>query len=134
MANSYVTLRTYDNYINANMALGKLLDGGIHAFLQDEHTVTVDPLLSLAINGIKLVVPKEEAPTAAAMLGIIEDQYRTAVKCPSCDATDVEQIKRPIGLAGYLKGIYKLLIRKDLSEFKDTYRCTHCGSEFHDVT
>src|ERR1700744_1910286 len=119
----YVTLRTYDNYINANIALGKLLDGGIHAFLQDEHTVTVDPLLSIAINGIKLVVPEREAPTASAMLGIIEAEYRTAIKCPVCAATDVEQIKRPIGLPGYLKGVYKLLVRKDLTEFKDTYRC-----------
>ena len=134
MGHSYVTLRTYDNYINANMALGKLLDGGIHAFLQDEHTVTVDPLLSLAINGIKLVVPEKEAPTASAMLGIIEDEYRTAIQCPACARTDVELVKRPIGLLGYLKGVYKLLTKKDLTEFKDTYRCTHCGSEFHDVT
>jgi hypothetical protein len=74
----FVVLRTYDNYINANMILGKLKDAGIHAFLQDEHTVTMDPFLTNAINGIKLVVPQEEARTASAMLGIMDDEYRAS--------------------------------------------------------
>jgi hypothetical protein len=129
----YITLRTYDNYINANLALGKLLDGGIHAFLQDEHTVTMDPLLSIAINGIKLVVPEREAPTASAMLGIIEDEYKNAVECPACTCTDIDLIQRPTGLGGFLRGIYKLLTKRDLSEFKDSYRCNRCGFEFEDV-
>lgn len=71
-----VVLRTYDNYISANLVLGKLKDAGIHAFLQDENTITVDPFLMYAINGIKLVVPESEAHTASAMLGIMEDEYR----------------------------------------------------------
>ena len=71
-----VILRTYDNYISANIDLGRLKDAGIHAFLQDEHTVTVDPFLLYAINGIKLVVPESEARTASAMLGIMEDERR----------------------------------------------------------
>src|SRR5580698_3886449 len=101
----YVTLRTYDNYINANIALSKLLDAGIHAHLQDEHTVTVDPLLSLAINGIKLVVPKEEAPTASAMLGIMEDEYRDSFRCPKCGSREVGCQPRPKGLTGFFRGI-----------------------------
>jgi len=126
----FITLRTYDNYINANLALGKLLDGGIHAFLQDEHTVTVDPLISIAINGIKLVVPEEEAGVASAMIGIIEDEYKSSVVCPSCAGTDVERVSQPAGLGGFLRGVYKLLIMKDAGDFKDFYRCGTCGCEF----
>jgi hypothetical protein len=73
----FIILRTYDNYITANLALGKLLDAGIHAFLRDEHAVTMDPFLAIGTNGIKLVVPEQEAPTASAMLGIMEDEYNS---------------------------------------------------------
>ncbi len=126
----FIVLRTYDNYINANLALGKLLDGGVHAFLQDEHTVTVDPLISIAINGIKLTVPEEEAPVASAMLGIIEDEYKDAVTCPVCKGGEVELIQRPYGLGGLLKGIYKWLIHKDRTDFQDNFHCARCGSDF----
>jgi hypothetical protein len=126
----YITLRTYDNYINANLALGKLLDGGIHAFLQDEHTVTVDPLLSLAINGIKLVVPEQEARLASAMIGIMEDEYKHAVECPACTSTEVEWVPRPAGLVDFLKGVVKWLFKGDSSHFTAFYRCTRCGCEF----
>jgi hypothetical protein len=73
---SFVVLRTYDSYINANLVLGRLQAAGIHAFLRDEHSVITDPFLSNSINGIKLVVPDEEARTASAMLGIMDDEYR----------------------------------------------------------
>lgn len=72
----FVVLRTYDNYISANLVMGRLKDAGIHAFLRDENTVTVDPFLLYAVNGIKLVVPEVEAPTASAILGIMEDEYK----------------------------------------------------------
>lgn len=71
-----MVLRTYDNYISANLVLGKLKDAGIHAFLQDENTVTVDPFLMYGINGIKLVVPDAEPHTASAILRIMEEEYR----------------------------------------------------------
>ena len=73
-----MVLRTYDNYINANLVLGRLKDAGIHAFLRDENTVTMDPFLTYAVNGIKLVVPEQEARTASAILGIMEDEYRAS--------------------------------------------------------
>ena len=38
--------------------------------------MVTDPFLANSINGIKLVVPEEEARTASAMLGIMEDEYR----------------------------------------------------------
>lgn len=126
----YVILRTYDNYISANIALSKLLDAGIHAYLQDEHTVTVDPLLSLAINGIKLVVPKEEAPTASAMLGIMEDEYKSSLSCPHCGSCDLEDLSKPKGLGGFFRGISHWLFLRETQYFGAKYRCSQCGQEF----
>jgi hypothetical protein len=55
-----VTVRTFNNYFSANIMLSKLKDGGIRCYLKDEFTVTVDPILSNAVGGIKLVVNKDD--------------------------------------------------------------------------
>ncbi|MGC4035522.1 MAG: DUF2007 domain-containing protein [Chitinophagaceae bacterium] len=57
-------LQTFTNYIEANILLGRLEEEGIHCFLQDEYTVTIDPLLSNAIGGIKLMVPESQLERA----------------------------------------------------------------------
>jgi hypothetical protein len=40
----------------------------VQAHLKDEHTVTVDPLLNIAVGGIKLLVPNEEVDAAEKIL------------------------------------------------------------------
>ncbi len=61
-------IRQYDTYIPAHIALGKLREAGIDAHLKDEHTVTIDPLLNLAVGGIKLMVPTESIEAAEHVL------------------------------------------------------------------
>lgn len=65
----YLVLQRFDNYIPAHIALGKLQAEFINCFLQDEYTVTVDPLLSNAIGGIKLMVAAPQAERAMEILG-----------------------------------------------------------------
>lgn len=65
---AFVCIRRYDTYVPAHIALGKLLLAGINAHLQDEHTVTIDPLLNLAVGGIKLFVLNEEVEIAEKIL------------------------------------------------------------------
>jgi len=64
----FILLLTFDNYIPAHIALGRLKDEFINCFLQDEYTVTIDPLLSNAIGGIKLMVAEAQAPRALEIL------------------------------------------------------------------
>lgn len=68
-----VCIRRYDIYIHAHVALAKLREFGVDAHLQDEHTVTVDPLLSLAVGGIKLLVPNESVEAAEKILSEIPE-------------------------------------------------------------
>lgn len=65
---SLVCIRRYDTYVPAHIALGRLREAGIDAFLKDEHTVTIDPLLNLAVGGIKLLVPNESVDAAEQIL------------------------------------------------------------------
>lgn len=64
----YLVLQTFDNYIPAHIALGRLQEEFINCFLQDEYTVTVDPLLANAIGGIKLIVAASQAERAWQIL------------------------------------------------------------------
>ena len=68
-------IRQYNTYIPAHIALGKLRESGIEAFLKDEHSVTVDPLLNIALGGIKLMVPLE----------LVEDAERILSQIPETD-------------------------------------------------
>ena len=63
-----VTVQTFDNYFSANILLTRMRDAGIECYLKDEYTVTIDPLLSNAIGGIKLVVKKRDEVEARKML------------------------------------------------------------------
>lgn len=67
-----MVLRTYDNYVLANIAMARLSEAGIHAFLQDEHAVTA--LSPFAFDGIKLVVPDAEGPAASAILRLLDEE------------------------------------------------------------
>lgn len=69
----FVLLATFDNYIPAHIALGKLKDEFINCYLQDEYTVTIDPLLSNAIGGIKLMVAESQAERALDILNQKEE-------------------------------------------------------------
>ena len=65
---SFIVISAYDNYIPAHIAMGRLTDEYINCHLQDEYTVTIDPLLSNAVGGIKLMVAETQAERALEIL------------------------------------------------------------------
>jgi Putative prokaryotic signal transducing protein len=64
----FIQIRSFDNYIYAHIALGMLQDAGINCHLKDEHTITIDPFLSPAIGGMKLMVHSSQAERAVELL------------------------------------------------------------------
>jgi hypothetical protein len=50
---NFIQVRSYDNYIYAHIVLSMLQDAGINCYLKDEYTITIDPLLSPALGGIR---------------------------------------------------------------------------------
>ena len=65
---SFIAICTYDNYIPAHIAMGRLQAEYINCYLQDEYSVTIDPFLSNAIGGIKLMVAEAQAERAISIL------------------------------------------------------------------
>ncbi|QES90205.1 putative signal transducing protein [Rhizosphaericola mali] len=74
MAIEYTLLRTYNNYVTANISLGMLKENGIACYLQDENVSTILPYLSLANGGIKLMVDIQSASEAEILLSDVESQ------------------------------------------------------------
>lgn len=69
----FILLTAFDNYVSAHIAMGRLKEEFINCYLQDEYTVTIDPLLSNAIGGIKLMVAESQAQRAFELLQPAED-------------------------------------------------------------
>jgi hypothetical protein len=64
----FILLYSFDNYIPAHIALGRLKEEFINCHLQDEYSVTIDPFLSNAIGGIKLMVAENQIERAREIL------------------------------------------------------------------
>ena len=65
---NFVELCSFDNYITANITLGMLENAGINCHLKDELTITIDPLLSPALGGIKIMVYDQQLQRANELL------------------------------------------------------------------
>ena len=73
----FVKIRTYDNYIPAHIDMGRLRSEEIECFLADENTVTIDPFLTYAVGGIKLMVPEQQAERSLMILNEAEPPIDT---------------------------------------------------------
>jgi hypothetical protein len=65
---NFIQVRSYDNYIYAHIILSMLQDSGINCYLKDEYTITIDPLLSPALGGIKVMVADSQLERALELL------------------------------------------------------------------
>lgn len=123
-------IRSYDNYITANLQLNLLKDQGISCYLQDEHTITIDPLLSPAIGGMKLMVIDPEADLAMQVLDQADEEYLKTIVCPGCGQVGLEKIihiEKPATLWQALK--IRLVSGASVS-LKTHYHCPACGRQF----
>jgi predicted RNA-binding Zn-ribbon protein involved in translation (DUF1610 family) len=123
-----ITLRTFDNYFLANITLTKLQDAGIECYLKDENTVTIDPILSNAIGGIKLVVKDADAEEAKQLLQQFDEEYMNSVKCPQCGASAITLINKP-GVTNFFTAIFSWLFSSYAVATEQVYKCAKCGYE-----
>jgi predicted RNA-binding Zn-ribbon protein involved in translation (DUF1610 family) len=123
-----ITLRSFDNYFLANITLTKLQDAGVECYLKDEHTVTIDPILSNAIGGIKLVVKEEGAAEAVKLLQQFDEEYMSSVKCPQCGENAITQINKP-GITNFFTAIFTWFISSYAVATEQVYKCGMCGYE-----
>lgn len=122
------TIRTFDNYFLANILLTRLRHAGIECYLKDEYTVTIDPLLSNAIGGIKLIVKKTDESEARKMLQVFDNEYRNSITCPQCGSHDVLLVPKQ-SAENFITAIASWLFSAYAVSAENVYKCSICGYE-----
>lgn len=123
-------LRTFDNYIEANLMFGRMEAEGIRCWLKDENTVTIDPILSNAIGGIKLLVLEEDMEKALELYQLMEQKKRETFACPYCKSHDIEFISSPREPLNWIAAIGTWLLGNYALSAKQTWHCFQCSKEF----
>ena len=123
-----VTVKTFDSYFVANIILGRLHAEGVECYLKDEVTVTIDPILTNAIGGIKLVVRKENAASVKQILDSYDAQYLLAATCPQCGEHAFTYIAKP-GVTNFLTAILTTIFASYAVAPNYVYQCGNCNYE-----
>ncbi|MGC6434674.1 MAG: DUF2007 domain-containing protein [Crocinitomicaceae bacterium] len=131
-----ITVKTFDNIIDAYILKNRLETDNIECFIQDENTVSIDPLLSNAVGGIKLKVQEKDYAKAFEIIQELEnkpfeDRDGNIIVCPNCGSN---QLYKDFNSIQDLKGLISALFSLILSIFpiylNKVFRCKKCDTEF----
>jgi len=98
MGEEFKLLKTFLNPLDANITKGLLESNGIEAFVFDENTLSIDPILTTALGGIRLMVRSSDYENAFAILREVDEENKkeiSNIKCPVCGSSDIKIIIRP---------------------------------------
>lgn len=126
----FLAIRSYDNYVPAHIAMGRLKEDGIQGWLMDENTTTVNPILGNAIGGIKLMVPEPEADKAIAILIALEKKHNDSMACPNCFSNNIELVSSPRKATNWLSAISTFFLTNFAIAVEKEYHCFNCKKEF----
>jgi hypothetical protein len=148
-----VVLETFYNPIEANIVKARLLDSDVQCFLSDENSVTINPLYTQALGGVKLHVFERDVPLAKSILqegglensfeeGTAEapDQEREAFPvaeksasdfiCPDCGSSHVGYVQATKNRFNIFTTVVSLLLMVYPFRARQTHHCFDCGHEF----
>lgn len=129
----FVILNSYNNYIEAHIAKGVLEEQGIGCWLKDENTVTIDPILTNAVGGIKIMVAKENAERAREILTQLKKEQKLAIACPECGSHNIELVSTPRKPINWLSAISTFFIGDYALTVEKVNHCFDCKHEFPEV-
>jgi DNA-directed RNA polymerase subunit RPC12/RpoP len=110
-----------------------LQEEGINCWLKDENTVTIDPILTNAIGGIKLMVADTQTERAFGLLKQFRKEQQAYLKCPRCGSLDVELVTTPRKASNWFGVIIGLLFTSYALSGEKVYHCFDCGFEFDEI-
>src|SRR5687767_3167736 len=126
----FVCIRSFDNYISAHIALGCLEEASINGWLKDENTVTIDPILTNAIGGIKLMIPEVQAGRALEILRVLENEHKKTMPCQQCGSLNIEMITSPRKVTTWASALIGFLFMNFAMPVEKIIHCFDCGHEF----
>jgi DNA-directed RNA polymerase subunit RPC12/RpoP len=126
----FVRLKTFMNYIDANIVLGRLKNEGIDCWLRNENTSTIMPIWNTAIGGIQLMVSSAQAEKASYILRMMEEEKREQISCPSCGGSNVEYINTVRKPVNWVSAAVTFLLGDLALMPEQRYHCFDCGKEW----
>ncbi|HUS02112.1 MAG TPA: hypothetical protein VMY77_10320 [Chitinophagaceae bacterium] len=123
-----VIIQTFDNFFNANIQLTRLRAAGIECYLKDEYIVTIDPFLSNAIGGIKLMVRKGEEQNVRKLLREMNAESDRKLECPQCGSHKFILVPKRT-TENLLTAITTWLFSAYAVSAENVYQCSDCGYE-----
>lgn len=133
-----IVFETYYNPIEANIVKARLIDSGIQCFLSDENTITINPLYTQALGGVKLHLFQKDAVQARELLmdqdfQIVEEtepEAESAATCPKCGSTNVGYVQATKARFGLVTMAVSLLLAVYPFYARKTHHCFNCENEF----
>lgn len=129
----YVPLRSFDNYIEANIVLNMLRHYNINCYLKDENIITIDPLLSPALGGMKLMVHEAHVARAWDLMDEAEAAYLRTIPCPVCKRHALTTVRVTKEHKCKLGALASMLLKGQSVELNKIYKCEACGYDFKEL-
>jgi hypothetical protein len=129
----FVELRSFDNYIEANIVMNMLRHHNINCHLKDENIITIDPLLSPALGGMKLMVHHAHVERAWDLMDEAEQQYLKNIPCPVCHAQALKAVSVTKKHRSKLSALASMLLNGHSVEVMKIFKCMRCGCDFKEL-
>jgi hypothetical protein len=127
---NFVLLKSFNNYIEANLTLGRLQEGNVRCWLADENVATINPILTNAIGGIKLMVLEEDQEKAVTFLHALEEIKRKNYSCPVCGSGNIESVVNNRKTKNVIISIVTWLLGNYAIGVENIWHCFNCNAEF----
>lgn len=135
MPSEWITIASFSQPIEAHLARAKLESEGITCMIGDENLIRVDPFLSNAIGGVKIMVPQWEVERAKdalrpqpqlVVVANDNDPPDGEMICPRCRSYDVYYRR----YSRRISSIFILLFGFMIPWRDRRWSCTQCGYEW----
>ena len=127
---NFIPVLSFDNYINAHIAFGRLQEEGINCWLKDENTATINPILSNAIGGIKLMVAENDLQKAIQLLEQFNEDRKVKITCPRCGSNNIDLVSTPRKPGNWLSALFGFITFTYSMPVEMVYHCFNCKYEF----
>lgn len=127
---NFIPVWSYDNYVSAHIAMGRLEEEGFRCWLKDENTVTIDPILTNAVGGIKLMVAETQAKRAWELLKLLQREHAALIACPKCGSHNIEAVSTPRKASNWASALIGLFFTNYALPVETVNHCFDCGNEF----
>ncbi len=126
----FIPVRSFDNYVEAHIVMGSLQQHNINCWLKDEYTVTIDPILSNAVGGIKLMVAGVQVARALEVLQQAQREKEKQYACPRCTSKSITRIPVSPKPLNWLRKLGALLSGNTAATINETWHCSACDLKF----